>query len=150
MLIITGLGIATRLHKRPFVVQEGTIEKKRGWPRSGGFDLFFAFLKNVLFKNVLVFNWRVIALQCCVGFCHTVLVFLPWAPGMLGIVLHCTEECLPVLQSSEAKTPVGWFCGAFIFAFDLSPLNQKKSFEQESGQIYGDLRLKAFQVPFWN
>ena len=69
---------------------------------------------------------------------------------MLGIVLRCTEECLPVLQRSEAKTPVGWFCGAFIFAFDLSPLNQKKSFEQESGQIYGDLRLKAFQVPFWN
>ena len=76
--------------------------------------------------------------------------YLGWAPGMLGTDLHCTEECLPVLQSSEAKTPVGWFCGAFIFAFDLSPLNQKKSLEQESGQSYGDLRLKAFQVPFWN
>ena len=74
----------------------------------------------------------------------------PPAPGMSGTALHCTEECLPVLQSSEAKTPVGWFCGAFVFAFDLSPLNQKKSLEQESGQSYEDLRLKAFQVPFWN
>ena len=23
------------------------------------------------FKNLFLFNWRIIALQCCVGFCHT-------------------------------------------------------------------------------
>ena len=23
------------------------------------------------FQNLLIFNWRIIALQCCVGFCHT-------------------------------------------------------------------------------
>ena len=26
---------------------------------------------NLFFKNFLIFNWRIIALQYCVGFCHT-------------------------------------------------------------------------------
>ena len=44
-------------------------------------------------------------------------MFLPWAPKMLGTAVLCNEECLPVLQSNEAKIPVGWFCGAFFFFF---------------------------------
>ena len=55
LLIITGLGIATHPHKRPFVVQEGTLEKTRGRPRSGGLDLFFVFLKNLLFLKIYLF-----------------------------------------------------------------------------------------------
>ena len=27
--------------------------------------------QTVLIKNNFFFNWRIIALQCCVGFCHT-------------------------------------------------------------------------------
>ena len=28
-------------------------------------------LQHLLFTDLLIFNWRIIALQCCVGFCHT-------------------------------------------------------------------------------
>ena len=27
--------------------------------------------RNLIFKNCFIFNWRIIALQHCVGFCHT-------------------------------------------------------------------------------
>ena len=34
-------------------------------PSRGGFFFFFAL------KKLLIFNWRIIVLQCCAGFCHT-------------------------------------------------------------------------------
>ena len=31
----------------------------------------FVFIVCIFFLNVLIFNWRIIALQCCIGFSHT-------------------------------------------------------------------------------
>ena len=35
------------------------------------FPLLFVFLFFFLILNLFIFNWKVIALQCCVHFCHT-------------------------------------------------------------------------------
>ena len=31
---------------------------------------YFSHLLNLSFKKIFIFNWRITALQCCVGFCH--------------------------------------------------------------------------------
>ena len=37
------------------------------------FQFFFFFENDVLLLKLylLIFNWRILALQCCDGFCHT-------------------------------------------------------------------------------
>ena len=50
------------------------------WLKPSRFSFFFLLRELVLFFSIffflesfvfLIFNWRIIALQCCVGFCHT-------------------------------------------------------------------------------
>ena len=68
-------------------------------------------LHKYFLKNNLFFNWRNIALQCCVGFCHTTMQFShnytyiasllslpPLLPSLWVITEH--QAGLPVLYSS--------------------------------------------------
>ena len=54
------------------------------------------FLKKILFY---LFNWRIIALQCCVGFCLTTTQIshkCTYTPSLLN--LHPTSHPIPLLQ----------------------------------------------------
>ena len=68
---------------KQFAYNTGDLVRSPGWGRSAGQGN--GYHSSIFFK--FIFNWRIIALQCCVGFCHTstwishrcvcVCVFLP-------------------------------------------------------------------------
>ena len=64
-------------------------------------------LWSLFFKNLFIFNWRIIALQCCVGFCHTSAWSRHWYTNVLSLLkplphltpLGCHKAPSPVLDS---------------------------------------------------
>ena len=59
-------------------------------------DSLFLFI-YIFFKNLPIFNWGIIALQYCVGFCHTSTLFplLKILTGVLLLTFHKTFCPLP-------------------------------------------------------
>ena len=81
-----------------------------------GFYIFILGATNVCLKNFFIFNWRIIASQCCVGFCHTtvwiisqhtyILSFLSLPPPPTSFPYLLPPTPLPA-PNSCGMTPVG-------------------------------------------
>ena len=60
--------------------------------------IFFYFSPHLKKNNVFIFNWRIITLPCCVGFCHTSARISHWYTYLLSLLnLPPTSHLLPLL-----------------------------------------------------
>ena len=102
------------------------------------------------FQNLLIFNWRIIALECCVGFCHTSTRIShrhTYVPSLCS--LPPTSQPIPPLQvvpeprfefpRSYSKSPlaVGFTDGNVHVSTVLSPLVPPSPSHRHGEQTYG-------------
>ena len=75
-----------------------------GARRPLGSHLFFFFFSYAIFKNLFIFNWRIIVLQYCVGFCQTSVwsvIGTYWSPPFWTFLPPTSLPIPPLLVVTE-------------------------------------------------
>ena len=91
--------------------------KNKSWPSS---------VKWFLVNFIFIFNWRIIALECCVGFCHTttqishecVCLYIYIYPLPLKSPSHYPHPA-PSYHSSRSSRASGWAPCVLYSSFPL-------------------------------
>ena len=67
----------------------------------------------------LIFNWRIIALQCCVGFCHTIFSRhkYTYIPSLLSLLFPCPIPALHIITEQELPLLYSNFLLAIYFTY---------------------------------